>query len=202
MMLDTGEDDCFDKSHNYTIWYRWTKEGNRTIHQIYTPESGTITTTKGILHTFYKHYVTKYDTLLTCPDSTDTILGHIHEKLPEAAKDAFECPITEGEILHAIAHGKKKKKASGPDGICHEFYQTYWEVIRKEFTEIMNDMYSNNNLHISKKHGLLVCLPKHHRANRPQVFRPLTMLNTGLKILARIVVNRIKPWLPDILTPD
>jgi hypothetical protein len=58
-----------------------------------------ITTTKVILHNFYKQYVTKYNTLLTCPDSTDTLLGHIHEKLLEAAKDAFQCPITEGEIL-------------------------------------------------------------------------------------------------------
>jgi hypothetical protein len=166
-----------------------------------TPELGTITTTQGILHCFYKHYLTKYDTLLTCLDSTDTILGHILKQLPEAAKDDFDCPITKGEFQYAIAQGKKKK-AQGPDGICHEFNQTYLVVIMKEIIEIMNNMYSNNNFHVTQNHGLLVCLPKNHRANRPQDFRPLMMLNTDLKILARIIANKIKLWLPDILTPD
>jgi hypothetical protein len=153
------------------------------IQQIRTSDTETTTATKGILHAFYKYYEAKYDTLLTFPDSTDALFRHTHGKLSDAALEAFECPITEGEILYAIAQGKKKK-SPGPDGICHEFYQTYWEVIGKEFTEIMNDMYTNHNVHISQKQGILVCLPKHHRANRPQDFRPLTMLNTDLKISA------------------
>jgi hypothetical protein len=116
MMLDTGETDCYGEEEPslYHMLRMDKRRKESTIHQIYTPETKIMTTIKGILHTSYKHYVTKYDTLPTCPDSTDTLLGHIHEKLPEAAKDAFECPITEGEILYAIAQGKEKR-VPGPE---------------------------------------------------------------------------------------
>jgi hypothetical protein len=33
-------------------------------------------------------------------------------------------------------------------------------------------------------------------------YRPLTLLNTDLKLLTRIIVNRFRPWIPDLITPD
>jgi hypothetical protein len=53
--------------------------------------------------------VRRNTTLLTSPDSTDALFRHTDEKLPDAALEAFECPIKEGEILYAIAQGKKQK---------------------------------------------------------------------------------------------
>jgi hypothetical protein len=37
----------------------------RTIHQMYTLESGTIQTSLGILQAFHEHFAAKYDTILT-----------------------------------------------------------------------------------------------------------------------------------------
>lgn len=32
--------------------------------------------------------------------------------------------------------------------------------------------------------------------------RPLSLLNTDYRLLARIIANRIRPWMPDILRPS
>jgi hypothetical protein len=66
----------------------------------------------------------------------------------------------------------------------------------------MNDMYIGNLTTGSQKHGLLVCLPKHGRADRIDDFSPLTILNTDYKILARVIAQRMRPWLPYLLSHD
>jgi hypothetical protein len=37
------------------------------------------------------------------------------------------------------------------------------------------------------------------RPNRPEDYRPLTLLNADFKLLARIIANRIRPWINDLL---
>jgi hypothetical protein len=121
--------------------------------------------------------------------------------MPPAANEAFECPITHGELFCAIQQGKRGK-APGPDGIAHEFYQTFWGVIQSDLMDTLNDMYIGNFTTGSQKHGLLVCLPKHGKAVTIDDFRPLTILNTDYKLLARVIAQRMRPWLPDLLSHD
>jgi hypothetical protein len=78
----------------------------------------------------------------------------------------------------------------------------FGDVINTELQEIINTMYIGPFIQDSQKHGLIVCLPKHGKATRIEEFRPLTILNTDLKFLARIIAKRVKPWLPNLLTPD
>jgi hypothetical protein len=95
----------------------------------------------------------------------------------------------EGGLQYAIATGKKKK-SPGPDGINHEFYVTFWDDITTELLELINTMYAGPSIQDSQKHGLIVCLPKRGKAARIEEFRPLTILNTDLKLLARVIANR------------
>jgi hypothetical protein len=47
--------------------------------------------------------------------------------------------------------------------------------------------------------GLIVCLPKNAHTKNVDDYRPLTLLNTDYKILARIKANRLSPCLAAIL---
>jgi hypothetical protein len=33
-------------------------------------------------------------------------------------------------------------------------------------------------------------------------YAPLTILNKDIKLLARIIANRLKPWMPDLISPN
>jgi hypothetical protein len=63
-------------------------------------------------------------------------------------------------------------------------------------------MYIGNLTIGSQKHGLLVCVQKHGKADRIDEFRPLTILNTDDKLLASVIAQRMRPWLPDLLSHD
>jgi len=48
-----------------------------------------------------------------------------------------------------------------------------------------------------QKHGLIICLPNPSSTQTPEGYRPIILLNTNYKILARILANRLRPILED-----
>ena len=60
----------------------------------------------------------------------------------------------------------------------------------------------DEKLMVSQKHGIIVCLKKIPRPTRPEYYRPLTLLNADFRLLARIIANRICPWVNDLLHPN
>ena len=46
---------------------------------------------------------------------------------------------------------------------------------------------------------MIVCLPKHDRAQTPADYRQITLLNDDYKLLARILARRLQPLLADYL---
>jgi hypothetical protein len=53
-----------------------------------------------------------------------------------------------------------------------------------------------------QKYGLIVCVHKKSRPDRPEDFRHLTLLNADLKLMTRILANRVRPWLASVLHPS
>ena len=51
----------------------------------------------------------------------------------------------------------------------------------------------------AQKHGTTVCLPKKVHPVSPEDHRPITLLNADYRLLTRIIANRLRPWMEDIL---
>jgi len=105
------------------------------------------------------------------------------------------------ELRYAITQGKASK-APGQDGICLEFFRTAWDVIKHDLSHIMNHMNIEGRTSARQLQGLIVCLPKITHPKNVEDYRPLTLLNTDYKILARIIANRIRPCLAAIIHPN
>jgi len=96
----------------------------------------------------------------------------------------------------------KKNKEPGCDGISHDFFQLTWETTQNDMLEIMNQIFMDEKPMDSQKHGLIVCMKIIPWPTQPEVYRPLTFLNTDFKLLGRIIANRIRPWINDLLHPS
>jgi hypothetical protein len=202
MTLDTGVEDRYGEEEPslFHLIRAAKRRTQRTIQQIYTSDAGMVHTSPDILRGFRDYFTSKYAAIPSEQESTMIILQHVTQQVPRAASVAFECPITQGELYCAIKQGKRGK-APGPDGLAHKFYQTFWGVIHTDLLETMNDMYLGDLTTSSQKHGLIVCLPKHKTAARIEEYPPLTLLNTDFKLLARVIAQRLRPWLPDLISP-
>jgi hypothetical protein len=111
---------------------------------------------------------------------------------PNYAEAALMTPVTLGELHYVMQHGPRNK-SPGTDGICYEFYRTYWESI-KDLLAIINEMYQEHDIHEQQTQGI-ICLPKNCEAKTADEYRPVTLLNTDLKSLTYVLINRLTPLL-------
>jgi hypothetical protein len=125
----------------------------------------------------------------------------LHKTLPNAVNTTLDAPVSIEELYLAVKSGKPHK-APGGDGICQEFYKVKWETTKNDMLGIMNQMHSDGKIMEQQKHGILVCIPKKPTPIRPDDYRALTLLNADLKLMARIIANRLRPWLTDLLHPS
>lgn len=92
-------------------------------------------------------------------------------------------------------------KASGVDALPAEFYQELWVDIEFDIfnfvSETISKAHINEDLNISR----IALLPKSEDWQKFQNFRPISLLNTQYKVVAKVFANRMKPLLHHCILP-
>ena len=106
----------------------------------------------------------------------DPSLWNDEEKVNEEENSALTKPFIEEEIKCALVM-MEKNKATGPDKIPIEFYQTCWEIIKHDIIELFAEFH-NGSLDVKKlNYGVITLLPKVQDAVKIQQFKPICLLN-------------------------
>ena len=113
----------------------------------------------------------------------------------------LETPITEDEVWRMLK-GVKRNKAPGPDGLSTGFFKTNWNWLKIDIVEILNEMLITGIIHEHQKRGIMIYIPKQTRPITPEGYRPITLMNSDYKMLARIMAHRLKPALKEIPHPN
>ena len=94
-------------------------------------------------------------------------------------------------------------RTPGADGIQPEVYRTFWDPLSNPLMNCFNYSHQIKKLCLSTRKGIISLIPK---KDRDQLYiknwRPLTLLNTDFKILAKVLALRIKPHLDMIIHPS
>ena len=114
----------------------------------------------------------------------------IRDELPQDMVSTYASPITQEKIYHAITTGGKNP---GRDGLSLEFYKTAWSLIVDDLCCIINSMFFDRATTSQQKLGTNACLPKSGPMLTPADRRPITLINTDYKILARVIALRLRP---------
>lgn len=152
-----------------------------------------------ISHCFHQYYTNLFS------DHTEPThnLGDFQLPIPPVNNvntNILDQPISKSEVHSAILQGKHSK-TPGCDGIPQEFYHCCWDFIGDDITEVFNIILKRNRLCASQKQGIITFIKKKGDKLSVDNYRPITLLNYDYKILARILVNRMKPILSEILHP-
>jgi hypothetical protein len=120
----------------------------------------------------------------------DPSLWNQEEKVAEEDNEWLSRPFTEVEIKHALFQ-MERNKAAGPDKIPVDFFQSCWDIIKKDIMEIFKDLY-NNKLDVSRlDYGVITLLPKTADANKIQQFRTICLLNCLYKWITKVLTIRL-----------
>lgn len=105
---------------------------------------------------------------------------------------------TKEEIKEAI-FSFKPLKAPGPNGLHPFFYQKYWEAVGPSVINMCGKIFRDGQI-LEKVNETHICLiPKKKGANDLKNFRLISLCNTTYKIITKIIINRLKPQINDII---
>ena len=128
------------------------------------------------------------------------IQNETETKLTESERNSLEEDITLSECYEALFN-MKRNKAPGCDGLSCEFYQTFWPEIGNIVLNVIQDSQNSQLLNMSARKGVVSLIPKKGKQlNQLKNWRPLTLLNTDYKILAKIMATRMKKYLPKLIS--
>jgi hypothetical protein len=125
------------------------------------------------------------------------MIDAIQPALPSTLIPPEEQTVRLEEIKQAIRKSGNNK-APGPDGIGTAFYKENWETVKDDLCDVLNQMMLHETTDTQQNQGIIVCLTKPNGTQTPEGYRPITLLNTGYKILARIIAHRIRPVMEEV----
>ena len=99
--------------------------------------------------------------------------------------------IIELEIALAQLCGSS---APGPDGMHYGLYKSFGERAKMLLLNMLNSFFASGSLPENCKEAVQIALPKSDGG-----FRPITLMNAHVKILEKMVYNRIVPFLDGFL---
>ena len=157
-----------------------------------------ITNQTEILLELQKFYEVLYTSNL---EITFNITNHSGIKVTTDQNAMLASQININELKSAL-DSMKKDRAPGCDGLTVNFFQTFWCGLQFILFEVYNTAIKIGQLNSSAKKGLITLIPKKADPHYIKNWRPLTMLNTDYKILAKLLALRLKKVLADIIGPQ
>ena len=106
--------------------------------------------------------------------------------------------ITEEEVKSAV-FSMKAYKAPSPNGFPPTFFQHFWEVVKSELIWATRDFFKTGKMLRRINKTFIALVPKIPTPLSLLDFRPISLCNTIYKIFAKILVNKIMPFLERII---
>ena len=175
------------------------------IQCILTDNNDIITDPKQILKEEYNFYQTLY----TKPNEEINEENlNVFIKNPNIKKLCLESSLLcdENITLKECALALKamyNNKAPGSDGFPAEFYKVFWPNIKEIILQNFQYAFTSHKLSIEQRRGILSLIPKKGSDLRKlKSWRPLTLLNTDYKILAKVLATRLQNVIDEIVAHD
>lgn len=109
-------------------------------------------------------------------------------------------PVSEGEVKDAL-FSMDPYKASGPDGFQPVFFRRYWHIVSKDIWFLVAAAFSTGHIEEHLTKTLIVPIPKVDDPKCLKDFRPISLCNVLLKLITKILVRRVRPYLDDLIGP-
>ena len=88
------------------------------------------------------------------------------------------------------------------DGFTSNIFYRFWDPIKEEVLDIVEESRSKRGVVKYFNATVHTLIAKGEGAHNPHNFRPITLCNVIYKIISKVIVNRLKPLLPNLISPE
>ena len=114
--------------------------------------------------------------------------------------ESLSIEITEEDIKSTLWL-MKPFKPPGPDGIHAGFYQRFWSVVRKSMVKEIKEIFSKKKIPKYLNKTLIALIPKIQGPETLGNYRPISLCNTIYKVISKIIIAQIRPFLDKLVSP-
>ena len=164
---------------------------NKTFSEVIDDQGNHISEQSKVLNHVREYYKKLYSSK-SCPDINSNMFFQHNVKLTDEQKNSCEGNLSFrecGEALKCMKNGK----SPGSDGFTVDFYKFFWRDIGAFLFHSLYYGYEVGNFSQFQSQGVITCIPKEGKDRRfMSNWRPISLLNTDLKIASAVIANRLK----------
>ena len=102
------------------------------------------------------------------------------------------------ELKHALDH-MEAYKVPGPDGFTARFFKACWPIIKDNLLRMVRKSQTYSKLSGGTNSAFLALIPKEKGESDFSRFFPIPLCNAGYKLVSKIIANRLKKIMPNII---
>ncbi|XP_010236635.1 uncharacterized protein LOC104584175 [Brachypodium distachyon] len=127
----------------------------------------------------------------------DLINASVSDEMNEELCKAF----SDDEISNALFQ-IGPLKAPGVDGFPTRFYQRNWQIMREEITKAVRPFFETGEMPADVNTTAIVLIPEVDQPRTLKDYRPISLCSVLYKIVAKCLVNRLRPILGELISPN
>jgi ribonuclease HI len=132
------------------------------------------------------------------PSRIDEAVNVVQGRVTERMRGILNQTFSREEVFVALK-SMKPTAAPGPDGMPAIFYQKYWHIVGDEISFLVLNVLNNGGDLSNLNHTFLCLIPKKKKPTLTSEFRPISLCNVIYKVITKVIANRLKLILPDII---
>lgn len=133
-----------------------------------------------------------------CDRMTDC-LSAVSYKVTTNMKEVLTSEYTTEEV-RVVLFQMGPTKSPGPDGTNDLFYQNFWHIVGDDVTTAVLDNLNNGNMMPDINYTHIILIPKIKSPEKMTDFRPISLCNVIYKIISKLLANRLKQILPQLIS--
>ena len=144
---------------------------------------------------FYRDLYTKQN----CDENIQKeLLNNVNKSLSATDKEFCDEAISLIQLENAMKE-QPLHKSPGLDGLPVEFYRSMWETMKHDFYDLVTEISKDKDLTFSQKKGAIRIVFKKQDRHNLKYYRPITLLNTDIKIITKVLAVRLRKVLPSLI---
>ncbi|GJT33965.1 RNA-directed DNA polymerase, eukaryota [Tanacetum coccineum] len=120
-------------------------------------------------------------------------------KLSSIQQLDLEADVTTDEIKKAV-WDCGIDKSPGPDGFTFGFYRQFWNLVEQDVVLAVKEFFRMGHIPKGANSSFIALIPKIKEANMVKDFRPISLIGSLYKIIAKLLSNRLVMVLGDIVS--
>ena len=148
---------------------------------------------------FYRDLLTTDPLVETQSVCRQQVWEHIQRRVTDPMRASLAQPFSAAELRDAL-RALPRDSCPGEDGLAPVFFLQYWDMLGEDLCRCMQYIVDHGRMPQSFGAGLIFLIPKGEGVSEDiRKWRPITILNTVYKILAKAISLRIQPLLGELI---